>query len=87
MVATSSRPVGESKLKHYTCINGAELVISPDAEKVASESSQWLRNYMVDSAKESNDKVIFTITLPEGQPADPAASLILQFKLRAEVLG
>jgi hypothetical protein len=73
--------VGESKLKHYTCSNGAEFVISTDAEQVTAESSEWLRKYMADSAKDSNGQVIFTITdLPDGM-------LMFQFKPRAEVLG
>jgi hypothetical protein len=79
--------VGDGKLTHYKCSNGAEFLISPDAETVASESTQWLRNYIDESAKESDDRMIFTITVPEGLPIDHTTSLILGFKLRAEVLG
>ena len=74
--------MGESKLNHYTCSNGAEFVISTDAEQVtAAESSEWLRKYMLDSAKDSNKQVIFTIT------ASPSGMLMFQFKPRAEVMG
>jgi len=72
--------VGEGKLNHYKCSNGAEFVISTDAETLAAESSEWLRKYIADSAKVSDELVIFTIT------AMPARMLMLQYKPRAEVL-
>ena len=77
--------MGDDKLKHYSCSNGAEFVISSDAEKVAVELNPKERNYLLESAKQSNDKVLFTITLPEGQPPVPTTALFLQFKPRTEV--
>jgi hypothetical protein len=41
---------------------------------------------MFEGAKRSNDEVVLTITLPEGQPANPTTALILQFKPRIEVI-
>jgi hypothetical protein len=55
--------VRDGKLRHYRCDNGAEFVISPDAEKVALELSSKEQNYLFESAKQSNDKVLFAITL------------------------
>ena len=78
--------MGGSKLKHYRCRKGAEFVISPEAEKVALGASCWMRNYMVEGAKRSNDEVVLTITLPEGKPANPTSALILQFKPRIELI-
>jgi hypothetical protein len=73
--------VGEGKLKHYTCSSGAEFVISPDAEKVAAESSGWLREYMANSATASNELTILTITATQFK-----GMLTFQYKPRAEVL-
>jgi hypothetical protein len=78
--------VGETKLKHFACGSGAEFLISSGAEKVALESSPGLRNHMFESAKQSDDHTVLTITLPEGKPVDPTTGLILQFKPRSEVL-
>ena len=77
--------MGENKLRHFKCSNGAEFVISPDAEKVALESSPWLRGHIFENAKHSDDQVILIITLPENRPPGPAPGLILQFKPRSEL--
>ena len=77
--------MGDDTSKHYKCSNGGEFEISRDAEKVALESSPWLRHYMAESAKESNDQVLLVITLPENKVPDPTASLILQFQPRSKL--
>jgi len=40
---------------------------------------------MAERAKESDDRVVLVISLPEGTTPDPTASLILRFDPRSEL--